>query len=105
VVLLIKLDSSNVLVNEISPARLDHSILMRNRFYIKRQKSDIRRFQVDEELQIDPQLDYNNIPNLSFEVKEKLAKFRPQTLVRKVYKYDVLSSDTCFRQAQVESKE
>jgi tRNA U34 5-carboxymethylaminomethyl modifying enzyme MnmG/GidA len=37
---------------------------------------------VDEQLALDPNMDYHSIEGLRSEVKEKLAKIRPTTVVR-----------------------
>jgi len=48
--------------------------------YIDRQQQQVERFKKLEEIVIPPELDYNEIPGLSWEVREKLLKIRPYTL-------------------------
>ena len=48
--------------------------------YLKRQEADIHAFRRDEELRLPDALDYDAIPSLSAEVREKLKRARPATL-------------------------
>jgi len=48
--------------------------------YIARQEADIRAFRKDEALLLPNTLDYDGIPSLSIEVREKLKAARPATL-------------------------
>lgn len=48
--------------------------------YIKRQNLDVERFRKMENLTIPPDFDFNSIPGLSTEVKEKLSRIRPTSL-------------------------
>jgi tRNA uridine 5-carboxymethylaminomethyl modification enzyme len=48
--------------------------------YLKRQDADIHAFRRDEELRLPGDLDYDSIPSLSAEVREKLKRARPATL-------------------------
>ncbi|MSO73961.1 MAG: tRNA uridine-5-carboxymethylaminomethyl(34) synthesis enzyme MnmG [Alphaproteobacteria bacterium] len=48
--------------------------------YIQRQEADIEAFRRDEDLALPGDLDYQGIPSLSTEVREKLAQSRPTTL-------------------------
>jgi tRNA uridine 5-carboxymethylaminomethyl modification enzyme len=48
--------------------------------YLARQALDVEAFKRDEELRIDPDLDYARVGGLSNEVREKLALARPVTL-------------------------
>lgn len=48
--------------------------------YLERQEADIVAFRRDEDLRIDPDLDYSAIGGLSAEVRQKLAAARPVTL-------------------------
>jgi len=48
--------------------------------YLKRQEADIHAFRRDEELRLPDDLDYDAIPSLSAEVREKLRRARPATL-------------------------
>jgi tRNA uridine 5-carboxymethylaminomethyl modification enzyme len=50
--------------------------------HLSRQQADLRQFMVDEQLALDPNMDYHSIEGLRSEVKEKLAKIRPTTVVR-----------------------
>jgi tRNA uridine 5-carboxymethylaminomethyl modification enzyme len=48
--------------------------------YLERQALDVEAFKRDEDLRIDPALDYSSIGGLSNEVREKLIAARPVTL-------------------------
>ena len=48
--------------------------------YLKRQEADIHAFRRDEELRLPTGLDYDAIPSLSAEVREKLKRASPATL-------------------------
>ncbi len=48
--------------------------------YLKRQDSDVRAFRRDEALHLPPDLDFDSLPSLSSEVREKLKFARPATL-------------------------
>jgi tRNA uridine 5-carboxymethylaminomethyl modification enzyme len=48
--------------------------------YLDRQAADVAAFRRDEDLQLDPDLDYRSVGGLSHEVVEKLSAVRPRTL-------------------------
>jgi tRNA uridine 5-carboxymethylaminomethyl modification enzyme len=48
--------------------------------YLERQAQDVAAFKRDEDLRLDPALDYTGVGGLSSEVREKLARARPVTL-------------------------
>ncbi|MBL4864403.1 MAG: tRNA uridine-5-carboxymethylaminomethyl(34) synthesis enzyme MnmG [Rhodobiaceae bacterium] len=48
--------------------------------YLKRQAGDVQAFRKDEALVLPASLDYDTVPGLSNEVRQKLAKTRPVTL-------------------------
>jgi tRNA uridine 5-carboxymethylaminomethyl modification enzyme len=48
--------------------------------YLERQALDVEAFKRDEDLRLDPNLDYANIGGLSTEARSKLAAARPVTL-------------------------
>ena len=48
--------------------------------YLARQQEEIRAFREEEALRLPPDLDYHALPGLSSEVREALARARPQTL-------------------------
>jgi tRNA uridine 5-carboxymethylaminomethyl modification enzyme len=48
--------------------------------YLERQALDVEAFKRDEDLRLDPALDYASVGGLSNEVREKLAAVRPSTL-------------------------
>ncbi|WP_304179686.1 tRNA uridine-5-carboxymethylaminomethyl(34) synthesis enzyme MnmG [Phenylobacterium aquaticum] len=48
--------------------------------YLDRQAADAQAFRRDEDLRLDPQLDYRSVGGLSNEVREKLITVRPLTL-------------------------
>ena len=48
--------------------------------YLDRQTADVQAFRRDENLKLDPDLDYGRIGGLSAEAREKLSQIRPVTL-------------------------
>ncbi|KAJ3848341.1 mitochondrial translation optimization protein [Lentinula lateritia] len=48
--------------------------------HLSRQEADLRHFQEDENLLLDPQMDYSAIDGLSSEVRERLLSVRPTTI-------------------------
>jgi tRNA uridine 5-carboxymethylaminomethyl modification enzyme len=50
--------------------------------YLDRQQSDIEGMRRDEQRQIPDALDYQAIPGLSMELRQKLTQFRPQTIAQ-----------------------
>ncbi len=48
--------------------------------YLERQEADIRAFRRDESLELPAELDFEAIPGLSAEVREKLGRSRPATI-------------------------
>jgi len=48
--------------------------------FIQRQLADVRNFKHLEKIRIPSDLDYNRIPGLSSEIKEKLSRFNPINL-------------------------
>jgi tRNA U34 5-carboxymethylaminomethyl modifying enzyme MnmG/GidA len=49
--------------------------------HLRRQAADVRAFQDDEGLVLDPLMDYSVVEGLSLEVKERLARVRPTNIV------------------------
>jgi len=50
--------------------------------YLKRQRVDLKLFSQDEEMELESDIDYSAIHGLSTEVKERLSKVRPASVVR-----------------------
>jgi len=48
--------------------------------FLRRQEADLRMFHEDEDLALDPHMDYSKVAGISSEVKEKLAVIRPTTI-------------------------
>jgi tRNA uridine 5-carboxymethylaminomethyl modification enzyme len=48
--------------------------------YIKRQLSEIKSFKNLERIKIPPDFDYSRVPGFTYEIKEKLARFKPMNL-------------------------
>ncbi|KAK4058045.1 Mitochondrial Translation Optimization [Microbotryomycetes sp. JL221] len=48
--------------------------------HVIRQQHDVSLFERDENLLLDPKLDYSTLPGLSIEVRQRLAEHRPTTL-------------------------
>jgi tRNA U34 5-carboxymethylaminomethyl modifying enzyme MnmG/GidA len=53
----------------------------RYRPFLRRQEADLKAFHEDEDLVLDPHMDYSTVAGISSEVKEKLAAIRPTTIV------------------------
>lgn len=49
--------------------------------FLRRQEADLKAFHEDEDLILDPHMDYNGVSGISSEVKEKLAAIKPTTIV------------------------
>lgn len=49
--------------------------------FLRRQDADLQAFHEDEDLALDPHMDYNRVSGISLEVKEKLEAIRPTTIV------------------------
>ena len=49
--------------------------------FLRRQEADLKAFHEDEDLVLDPHMDYSRITGISSEAKEKLAATRPTTIV------------------------
>ena len=68
------------------PARERRSLLTRPSSavyssHLRRQEADLKVFMEDESLALDPQLDYQSVEGLSSEVRERLARVRPTSIV------------------------
>ncbi|MDV3252361.1 tRNA uridine-5-carboxymethylaminomethyl(34) synthesis enzyme MnmG [Devosia sp. BK] len=50
--------------------------------YLDRQQADIESMRRDETRHIPDEMDYNAIPGLSMELRQKLSQFRPQTIAQ-----------------------
>ncbi|MCK4905381.1 tRNA uridine-5-carboxymethylaminomethyl(34) synthesis enzyme MnmG, partial [bacterium] len=48
--------------------------------YIKREFSEVNKFRNLEKIKMSSDIDYGKVPGLSFEIKEKLKKFKPLNL-------------------------
>ncbi|MGA1869386.1 MAG: tRNA uridine-5-carboxymethylaminomethyl(34) synthesis enzyme MnmG [bacterium] len=71
----------NVLNKELLPG-MKRQIAIRIKYegYIKKQLQEIKRFKALENIKLPPDLEYNTIPGLSYEVREKLQKIAPASL-------------------------
>ena len=49
--------------------------------HLRRQAADLRTFLADEALALDPALDYGAVEGLSAEVRERLRRVRPASIV------------------------
>jgi len=49
--------------------------------FLRRQEADLKAFHEDEDLTLDPHMDYSGVAGVSSEVKERLAVVRPTTIV------------------------
>ncbi|MGV8955340.1 MAG: tRNA uridine-5-carboxymethylaminomethyl(34) synthesis enzyme MnmG [Cypionkella sp.] len=70
-------------VSDIRPAIMDQLVVdARYAVYLDRQRADIAAVQRDEQRLIPPELDYEAIPGLSSELRQKLNDLRPQTIAQ-----------------------
>lgn len=68
-------------LNDISDRALEQiEIAYKYEGYIKRQNEQVERFKLAEKIKLPEDIDYNNIPNLSSEVREKLNLHKPVSL-------------------------
>jgi len=66
---------------ELSPAEaFEVEVEVKYRGYIKRQQKEIEKLERVEKIEIPPDFDFFKVPSLSFEVREKLNKFKPLSL-------------------------
>jgi len=66
---------------EISPQEaFEVEVEVKYRGYIKRQQKEVEKLERMEKMEIPPDFDFLKVPSLSFEVKEKLNKFKPLSL-------------------------
>lgn len=49
--------------------------------HLKRQNADLKVFMSEENIALDPNLNYDTIPTLSNEVRERLKKVQPLSIV------------------------
>ncbi|KAJ3746153.1 glucose inhibited division protein A-domain-containing protein [Lentinula detonsa] len=68
-------------INHLVRVSLDPNILKGHYdAHLSRQEADLRHFQEDENLLLDPQMDYHAVDGLSSEVRERLLKVKPTTI-------------------------
>jgi len=85
------LANPRVSMNDIVPAipalgQIDPQLLARVQIdgryspFLRRQEADLKAFHEDEDLILDPHMDYSGVSGISSEVKEKLAAIKPTTI-------------------------
>ncbi|KAG9019250.1 Mitochondrial Translation Optimization [Tulasnella sp. 427] len=68
-------------LSRISPRSLQRVIIDgQYRDHLRRQSDDLRAFMADETLSLDPNLNYDLVPNISAEVRDRLKRVRPVSL-------------------------
>jgi len=77
--------------------------------YIERQKKEFRWFQSLENIRIPPEINYSDIPNISFEGREKLHKYKPLNLkdaflIQGISPSDILSLIKYLRNRDISPK-
>lgn len=67
---------------DVDPALFER-VATEGRYYghVRRQAADVRAFMADEQLVLDPHIDYAAVVGLSAEVRERLAAVRPTSIV------------------------
>ena len=50
--------------------------------FLRRQDAELKLFRADEELVLQPAIDYSVVPGLSNEERERLSRTRPRSIVR-----------------------
>ena len=63
--------------------------------HLRRQEADLRVFMEDESLALDPHLGYRTVEGLSSEVRERLARVRPTSIVSATVSFDTWCGDGC----------
>lgn len=85
------LANPRITINDIIPAipalgKIDPRLLARVQIdgrytpFLRRQEADLKAFHEDEDLVLDPHMDYSGVVGISSEVKEKLAAIKPTTI-------------------------
>ncbi len=77
---LIPLDESGALAALTPDEREALTVRVRFEGYIEHARREVERFQRSERVPLPPDLDYDRIPGLSLEVRERLSRLRPATL-------------------------
>ncbi len=77
---LIPLDGSGALAALTPDEREALTVRVRFEGYIEHARREVERFQRSERVPLPPDLDYDRIPGLSLEVRERLSRLRPATL-------------------------
>ena len=72
--------------------------------FLRRQEADLKAFHEDEDLALDPHMDYSGVAGISSEVKEKLAAVGPTTIVSYRTRIDARSVHVHHRVLQSEWK-
>lgn len=73
--------SVNELVSKYSKEEIEQAeILMKYEGYIEREKENAEKLKRLEELNINPDFNYDNLSSLGLEAKEKLKKFKPSSI-------------------------
>ena len=63
--------------------------------HLRRQEADLKVFMEDESLALDPHLDYGTVEGLSSEVRERLARVRPTSIVSAAVCFGAWCGDGC----------
>ncbi len=79
--------------------------LLKYEGYIQRQEKEVKRLQELEKIRLDPNMDYLALPGLKQEAKEKLDRFKPQTLASASRIYGVTYADISYLLALVSKGE
>lgn len=78
------LDATGVLPSSLLDEHEDDVVAVQTEIrydgYIKKQRRDVERFALNEQLSISPTFDYDRVSSLSTEAREKLKRIRPQSL-------------------------
>ena len=70
-------------IADIAPAAMEQLVTdAQYAVYLDRQKADIEAVKRDEQRDIPDWLDYDTIPGLSMEIRQKLQSFTPQTIAQ-----------------------
>ena len=77
----VDIDGASHPPSSFSDSDIVHVSVGRYSAHVYRQEADLRTFLDDESLALDPRMDYNVVPGLSSEAKERLFAVRPTSIV------------------------
>lgn len=96
----VDIDGTLDFTSPISPFRLK-PVTGRYSSHLYRQEADLRTFLDDESLTLDPRIDYNLVPGLSIEARERLFAVRPTSIVSHLRAHICFTADCKLQKGAV----